>query len=102
MNDDLIRKNPCNGVMAKLEKTETTKRTAMTLEEQRRFMFFLSESKRFRSYLPLFTVLLGTGMRIGECLGLTWKEVDFENGLVHGKRFLKSGKEMRSLEAAVI
>lgn len=83
VNDDLIRKNPCNGVMAKLEKTETTKRTAMTLEEQRRFMFFLSESKRFRSYLPLFTVLLGTGMRIGECLGLTWKEVDFENGLVH-------------------
>lgn len=83
VNDDLIRKNPCNGVMAKLEKTEATKRKAMTLEEQRRFMVFLSESKRFRSYFPLFTVLLGTGMRIGECLGLTWKEVDFENGLVH-------------------
>ena len=28
---------------------------------------------------PLFTVLLGTGGRIGEVLGLTWDDLDFEN-----------------------
>lgn len=81
--DDLIRKNPCNGIMSKLEKTEKIPRKAMTLDEQRQFLNFLSKSERFHTYLPLFTILLGTGMRIGECLGLTWQDVDFENSLIH-------------------
>ena len=81
--DDLIRKNPCNGAMSKIEKTETIKKKAMTIEEQTCFLKFLSESERYKTYFPLFTILLGTGMRIGECLGLTWKEVDFKNGLIH-------------------
>ena len=83
VDDDLIRKNPCNNIMTKLEKTEKIPKKAMTLEEQRCFLNFLSKSKRFNPYLPLFTILLGTGLRIGECLGLTWKEVDFENKLIY-------------------
>ena len=83
VDDDLIRKNPCSGVMSKLEKTETVKKRAMTIEEQRRFLDFVANSKRFNVYLPMFTILLGTGLRIGECLGLTWHEVDFKNGLIH-------------------
>lgn len=83
VDDDLIRKNPCSNIMAKLEKTEKIPKKAMTLEEQRCFLNFLSKSKRFNTYLPLFTILLGTGMRIGECLGLTWKEVDFQNKLIY-------------------
>ena len=31
----------------------------------------------------LFTVLLGTGMRIGEALGLRWCDCDFEEGIIH-------------------
>lgn len=81
--DDLIRKNPCSGVMSKIEKTETVKKKAMTIDEQKCFLKFLSESERYKAYFPLYTILLGTGMRIGECLGLTWKEVDFKNGLIH-------------------
>ena len=27
---------------------------------------------------PLFTILLGTGCRIGEAIGLTWQDLDFE------------------------
>ena len=83
VDNDLIRKNPCNNIMTKLEKTEKIPKKAMTLEEQRCFLNFLSKSKRFNPYLPLFTILLGTGLRIGECLGLTWKEVDFENKLIY-------------------
>ena len=37
----------------------------------------------YRHYLPLFTTLLGTGMRIGECLGLTWENLDFKDGLIY-------------------
>ena len=31
----------------------------------------------------LFTVLLGTGMRIGEALGLRWCDCDFEEDIIH-------------------
>lgn len=54
VDDDLIRKNPCNNIMAKLEKTEKIPKKAMTLEEQRCFLNFLAKSKRFNTYLPLF------------------------------------------------
>lgn len=83
VDDDLIRKNPCSGIMSKLEKTEKAAKNAMSVAQQQRFLNYLSTSRRFRVYLPMFTVLLGTGLRIGECLGLTWKEIDFKNGLIH-------------------
>jgi integrase len=31
---------------------------------------------------PLFTILLGTGCRIGEGLGLRWEDIDFEKNLI--------------------
>ena len=45
-------------------------------------MNFIEENVEWRGWLPLVTVLLGTGMRIGECLGLTWDDVDFENRMI--------------------
>ena len=83
VDDDLLRKNPCSGIMSKLEKTEKTPKNAMTLAEQKCFLNYLENSKRFHTYLPLFTILLGTGMRIGECLGLTWNDIDLNNKLIH-------------------
>ena len=83
VDDDLIRKNPCKGVMTKIEKTEPNKKKAMTIEQQRRFIGFLAEDEQYSLYHPLFAVLLGTGMRIGECTGLTWKEVDLKKGLIY-------------------
>ena len=32
--------------------------------------------------MNILTVLLGTGMRIGECLGLTWHNCDFEDNTI--------------------
>ena len=40
VDDDLIRKNPCAGIMSKLEKTEKTPKNAMTLAEQKCFLHF--------------------------------------------------------------
>lgn len=33
-------------------------------------------------WTPIITVLLGTGMRIGECIGLRWEDLDFENRMI--------------------
>lgn len=34
------------------------------------------------------TFLLGTGCRIGEVLGMTWADIDFENSLIHVNKAL--------------
>ena len=39
---------------------------------------------------PLFATALGTGMRIGELLGLRWVDVDFEAGTIRVEQSLKS------------
>ena len=42
-------------------------------------MDYLRDNHQFTGWLPIITVLLGTGMRIGECLGLRWEDIDLEN-----------------------
>ena len=41
--------------------------------------FSIANSEEYRGWYPLFTVMLGTGCRIGEVLGLRWQDVDFKN-----------------------
>ena len=44
-------------------------RHALTRDQQRAFMDYMDKHPVYYHWWPLFTVLLGTGMRIGECLG---------------------------------
>lgn len=81
VRDEIIRKNPSDGVMAELKKKTGNKkgiRHALTLEQQRAFMNFIAENPVFCGWHPFFTVLLGTGCRIGEVVGLRWEDVDLE------------------------
>ena len=47
------------------------------------------------SNLLAVRLLLASGMRRGECLGLTWGNVDFANGQVHIKQTLTAAVEIR-------
>lgn len=53
-------------------------RHALTVEQQKAFMDAIRTFPEYYHWYPLFATLLGTGMRIGECTGLTWKDVDFK------------------------
>lgn len=82
VRDDIIRTNPSDGVMAQVKKKPGKNhgvRHALTLEQQRAFMNYTANSPVFCHWTPLFTVLLGTGGRIGEIIGLRWQDLDFEN-----------------------
>ena len=82
VRDNLLRINPTAGVMAEIKKShiwERPKRHALTVPQQKAFMDYLKEHREYQGWIPLITVLLGTGMRIGECLGLRWDDLDFEN-----------------------
>lgn len=46
-------------------------------------MEFLSkENSQYYHWLPIFTVMLGTGMRVGEITGLRWNDIDLKSGII--------------------
>lgn len=82
VRDCIIRINPSEGIMGEIKKSsqwEKTKRHALTVTQQKAFMNCVAEHVEFRGWYPLLTVLLGTGARIGEVLGLRWDDIDFKN-----------------------
>ena len=85
VRDDYIRKNPAEGALTELKKDykwHRPKRHGLTEEEQRAFLSYVSGSERYRGWIPLFVLLLGTGCRIGEMIGLTWRDCDFKKNLI--------------------
>lgn len=85
VRDGLIRNNPCDGVMAAVKKRPGKNhgvRHALTVDQQRAFMSYITDHPVYYRWQPLFTVLLGTGCRIGEIIGLRWKDIDYEQGMI--------------------
>lgn len=85
VRDGYIRSNPTDGIMAEIKKSnewEKPKRHALTIEEQEAFINYIAQSDIYAHWLPLFTVFLGTGCRVGEIIGLRWKDCDFESGTI--------------------
>ena len=86
VDDDYIRKNPSKGVYRSLKSEGSGKpaktRIALTKEQQKNFLRFISKSPMYSHWLPVMVVLLGTGLRVGECTGLTKNDVDLENSTI--------------------
>ena len=85
VRDGYIRINPTDGVMAEIKSRhdwEKTKRHALTVKQQEVFVDFIANSETYRHWLPIMTVLLGTGGRISEILGLRWQDCDFEEDII--------------------
>ena len=81
VREELIRINPSDGVMGEIKKSKIwtkPKRHALTIPQQKAFMNFIESDSEATGWVPVITVLLGTGMRIGECLGLRWEDVNFK------------------------
>lgn len=79
VRDRIVRTNPTDGVLTEIKKNSGKNkgiRHALTLEQQRAFINAIRYSPEFYHWYSLFVVLLGTGMRIGECVGLRWADVD--------------------------
>lgn len=69
VRDDIIRKNPSDGVMAELKKNlgmKTGVRHALTIPQQRAFIEYIATHPIYYHWWPIFTVFLGTGCRIGD------------------------------------
>lgn len=103
VRDQVIRNNPSDGVMKEISKQSGKNRGvrhALTIEQQRAFMEYVANHPVYYHWWSLFTVLLGTGCRIGEALGLRWEDLDFENRIIsinHSLVYYPTAKERKSV-----
>ena len=72
-----IRSNPCHNVILPKNR-EQTKVMALNERELHRFVTLINESSCDEDLKRIFLFLLLTGMRCGECFGLSWEDIDFE------------------------
>ncbi len=85
VDDDLIPHNPADNAMRELMRArnfDQKKPLALSKAEQDLLLRFLSNSPTFSRWIPIITVFLGTGMRVGELTGLRWCDVDKENNYI--------------------
>jgi integrase len=57
-------------------------RHALTVEQQKAFVDYMSGKPELARWNNLFVFLLGTGCRIGEAIGIRWDDVDFEKRVI--------------------
>lgn len=85
VEDEYLRYNPADNALKELKKAhnhDTEKRRALTIPEQDLFEKFLSKEGQYHRWYPIFTVMLWTGMRVGEVTGLRWEDIDLEEGII--------------------
>ena len=86
MKQGIIAANPCDG--AELPKAEHKDIHPLADDEIPRFLAAIDESPMRNAY----ALCLFAGLREGECLGLSWAQVDFERGRITVNQQLQQEK----------
>lgn len=71
--------NPCAGAMEEINKCFSHNkgvRHALTLPQQQAFMDYIHDHPVYGHWYNAFAVLIGTGLRCGEFIGLRWEDID--------------------------
>lgn len=82
VEDEYLRYNPSDNALKELKRAhnnDSKKRKSLTIPEQELFEQFLSENGKYNRWYPIFTVMMWTGMRVGEITGLRWCDIDLED-----------------------
>ena len=85
VEDGYLRNNPSDNVMRELKQShnyDMEKNKALTVEEQNLFLDYLRDNEIYGHWYPVFAVMLGTGLRVGEVTGLRWSDVDLKEGTI--------------------
>ena len=79
-----IQKNYCKLVKLPAD-IEVKEIKILTKEEQNKFLNYIDDS----THKILFMLALGTGLRLGELLGLKWSDINFDEGILTVNRTLQ-------------
>ena len=86
VEDGYMRTNVSDNVLKELKQThniDANHRRALTVPEQDLFLNYLRpENNRYHHWYPVFAVIIGTGMRVGEITGLRWCDIDLEKDII--------------------
>lgn len=92
--NDLIAKHPMDGVRFTKPVRAVDDIKCLTTDEQQKFMEAAKRSHNYNQY----ALILETGLRTGEMIGLTWDAIDFEKLTVnktlefrHGEQYWRAG-----------
>lgn len=78
LDDGIIQRNPLQSVSSNYGRQAKT-REALSLQQQNKLFEFVANHQIYNRYLFMLQIMLGTGCRCGELIGLTWNDVDMEN-----------------------
>ena len=85
VDDAYLRNNPSDNVLKELKQAhnfDTEKRKALTVADQELFLDFLRRNHQYNHWYPIFAVMVGTGLRVGEVTGLRWCDIDLKENLI--------------------
>lgn len=85
VDDAYLRNNPSDNVLKELKQAhnfDTEKRKALTVAEQELFLDFLRRNHQYNHWYPIFAVMVGIGLRVGEITGLRWCDIDLKENLI--------------------
>lgn len=86
VEDGYMRINVSDNLLKELKQSHNMgagRRKALTIPEQELFMGFLRrEDLPYHHWYPVFSVMVNTGMRVGEITGLRWEDIDLEEGMI--------------------
>lgn len=79
VDDSVIRLNPCKNCMKEYVRgSMSSTKSPLSRDEQTILLDFVKDNGFYCVYYPLISFILGTGCRIGEALGITWDDINFD------------------------
>lgn len=95
VDDDLLVKNPFEFQLNTVVVNDSVTREAITRQQERDFLEFAKNDKHFCKYYDGIYILFKTGLRISEFVGLTKKNLDFENSRIIVDHQLQRTRDMK-------
>lgn len=95
VDDDLLVKNPFEFQLNTVVVNDSVTREAITRQQERDFLEFVKNDKHFCKYYDGIYILFNTGLRISEFVGLTKKNLDFENSRIIVDHQLQRTRDMK-------
>ena len=86
VEDEYLRTNVSDNALKELKQSRnlyTDKKRSLTTQEQKIFLDYLKKNPMYQHWYPIFSLMLGTGLRVGEATGLRWEDIDFENNIIN-------------------
>mgnify|MGYP002515965904 CR=1 FL=1 len=83
-----IKETPCKNVILPKDKRQAEEKKPVLEEAQAQKLLEMVD--RYTQFNTIIKVLLFTGMRSGECLGLQWQDIDFDAMTIHIQHNLAS------------